>query len=157
MPKRVAVDRTYPLDALERLYRQEHDGRLKERLLAILFLYEGKTITATADLLQVNRHTVGAWLAAWNQGAYQGLKPDFKGGYAPRLSERQWQQILAQLPGQGYDIQAVKQLIYQQTGVAYSYKMVWYKLRKHYQLPYGKPYMQNRKMPADVELQIEKK
>lgn len=42
MPKQAHVETTYPKDALERLYRNEHDGRLKERLLAMLFLYEGK-------------------------------------------------------------------------------------------------------------------
>ncbi len=84
MPKQAHVETTYPKDALERLYRNEHDGRLKERLLAILWLYEGKSITHTAQLGKVSRQTVSDWLKAWNQQGYQGLKLNFSGGYAPR-------------------------------------------------------------------------
>lgn len=36
------IDTTYPKDALEQLYRTETIGQLKERLLAIIFLNEGK-------------------------------------------------------------------------------------------------------------------
>src|SRR5688500_6081826 len=140
MPKRVYVDTTYPKDALERLYRREQDGRLKERLLAILLLYEGNSVTYTAQTIQVTRQTLTTWLKGWNKNAYQGLKPNFSGGYAPRLSEQDWDQVVEQIKGKGYAIEQVRELIHKEKGVAYTYKMVWYKLRKHYQLPYGKPY-----------------
>jgi transposase len=157
MPKQVYVDRTYPKDALERLYGSEHDGRVKERLLAILLLYEGNTLTATAQTVKVTRQTVTTWLASWNQGGYQGLKPEFSGGYAPRLSHQEWDQVVEQIKGKGYDIEQVRQLIRKQKAVEYSYDMVWYKLRKEYKLPYGKPYIENEKMPVDACAQIQKK
>lgn len=157
MPKRVYVDTTYPKDALEKLYRSEQNGRLKERLLAILLFYEGKTITEVSGLLKLTRQTLTNWLSAWNKGAYQGLKPHFSGGYAPRLSRQEWDQVVESLKGKGYDIEGVRQWLIQEKGVTYTYKMVWYKLRKEYKLPYGKPYMENSKMPADAKERIEKK
>lgn len=157
MPRKVYVDTTYPKDALEKLYRSEANGRLKERLLAILMLYEGKTISEVSGLLKLTRQTLTNWLSAWNKGTYQGLKPCFSGGYAPRLSEQDWNQVVEQISGKGYDINKAREWILEQKGVAYSYKMVWYKLRKHYRLPYGKPYMENGKMPVDAKERIEKK
>ena len=157
MPKRAHVDSTYPKDALERLYRSEHDGRVKERLLAILLLYEGKSITHTAQLVKVSRQTVTDWLKSWNKAGYRGIKPNFSGGYAPRLSQKEWDELVESLKGKCYDIEQVRQKIQKEKGVSYTYKMVWYKLRKEYKLPYGKPYMQNQKMPVDAKEQVEKK
>lgn len=157
MPKRAHVETTYPKDALERLYGNEHDGRLKARLLAILFLYEGKSITHTAQLVKVSRQTVSTWLSNWNKLGYGGLKPSFSGGYAPRLSRQGWDQVVESVKGKGYDIEQVRQQIIREKGVEYTYKMVWYKLRKEYKLAYSKPYMENKKMPADAQKQIEKK
>ena len=157
MPKRAHIDTSYPKDALERLYRSERDGRVKERLLAVLLLYEGKSITGTAQLVKVSRQTVTSWLKSWNKGGYQGIKPNFSGGYAPRLSQKEWDELVGSLKGRGYDIEQVRQQLRKEKGVSYTYKMVWYKLRKEYKLPYGKPYMENKKMPADAKEQIEKK
>ena len=168
MPKCVYVDRTYPKDALERLYRREQDGRLKERLLAILLLYEGNSITHTAQSIKVTRQTLTSWLKSWNKNTYQGLKPHFSGGYAPRLSKQGWDQVVEQIKGKGYDIEQVRELIYKEKAVEYTkscrqqsctsaIKMVWYKLRKQYKLPYGKAYMENKKMPVDAKERIEKK
>jgi transposase len=157
MPKRAHVDTTYPQDALERLYRSEYDGRVKERLLAILLLYEGKSITHTAQVVKVTRQTLTSWLKSWNKAGYQGIKPNFSGGYAPRLSHKAWDELVASIQGKGYDIEQVRQRLMKEKGVVYTYKMVWYKLRKEYKLPYGKPYMQNQKMPLDAKEQVEKK
>ncbi len=156
MPKRSHVDTTYPKDALDRLYRSEHDGRVKERLLAIVLLYKGESITYTAYTIQVTRQTVTTWLKSWNKAGYQGIKPSFSGGYAPRLSQKEWDELVEQIKGKGYDIEQVRQKIQKEKGVAYTYKMVWYKLRKQYKLPYGKPYMQNQKMPAEAAKEIKK-
>jgi transposase len=157
MPKRAHVDTTYPKDALARLYRSEHDGRVKERLLAILLLYEGKSITHTAQVVKVSRQSLTSWLKHWNVAGYQGIKPNLSGGYAPRLSRKEWDELVDSIKGKGYDIEQVRQRLITEKGVAYSYKMVWYKLRKEYKLPYGKPYMQNQKMPADAKERVEKK
>ncbi len=157
MPKQVYVAKSYPIDALEKLYRSEYDGRVKERLLAILLLYKGKTLTATAQTLQVTRQTVTNWLASWNQASYQGIKPNFSGGYAARLSKLEWDQVVEQIQGKGYSIQQVRELLVEEKKVEYSYDMIWYKLRKEYKLPYGKPYLENKKMPSDAQQQLEKK
>lgn len=157
MPPQVMLEKSYPVDALAQLYRSEHDGRLKERLLAILLLYREKSITAAAELVQVRRQTVSKWVQAWNKGGYQGLKPRFSGGYRARLSEQEWGQVVAHIQGKGYEIEQVRQWIRQEKGVDYTYKMVWYKLRKQYKVPYGKPYIENGKMPKNAPQQVEKK
>ncbi len=85
------------------------------------------------------------------------MKPEFSGGYTPRLRKQEWDQVVAQIKGKGYDIEQVSALILKQKAVHYSYEMVWYKLRKEYKLPYGKPYLDNEKMPKDAGEQIQKK
>lgn len=68
------IDTTYPKDALEQLYRTESIGRLKERLLAIIFLYEGKSTKEVSALVKRSQNTVRNWRRRWNDGGYQGLK-----------------------------------------------------------------------------------
>lgn len=132
MLKLTYVDTSYPKDALERLYRSEHDGRVKERLLAIVLLYEGKSITRTAQLVRVSRQSLTTWLKTWNQGSYQGIKPNFIGGYAGRLSQKEWDELVASLKGKDYDIEQVRQQLLQEKGVSYTCKVARYKCSKQY-------------------------
>lgn len=82
--------------------------------------------------MKVTRQTVTSWLVSWNKRGYQGLKPEFSGGYTPRLRKQEWDQVVSQIKGKGYDIEQVSALILKQKAVHYSYEMVWYKLRKEY-------------------------
>ena len=71
MSRRVVIVRHLPLEELEERYRREDDSRVKERLLAILHLYEGRSIREASEAVRRSESSVKRWLRRWNGG---GLK-----------------------------------------------------------------------------------
>lgn len=151
------IDTTYPKDALEQLYRTEYDRRLKERLLAIIHLYEGKSTKEVSALVRRCPNTVRDWRRRWNEGCYQGLKLELTGGPKPQLSAEQWDAVAEHVKSKGMSIDDARQYVLERHQVNYSYDMVWRELRQKRKLPYGKPFMANDKMPADAEEQLKKR
>ena len=54
-------------------------------------------------------------------------------------------------------LEDVRFYIKDEYNVSYSYKFVWKKLRMEKKVKYGKAYIENGKMPKDVEEKIKKK
>jgi transposase len=157
MAKVQATDTVYPLDALKRLYHQEGSGRIKERLLAIIHLYEGRSPEQISKLLQRSANSIRTWRKRWNAQGYQGLKLELTGGPKAQLSAEQWQQVAVYVQDKGLSIEEVRQYIEQHYDISYGYHMVWRELRQKRGLTYGKPFMVNDKMPPDAEGQLKKK
>ena len=151
------IDTTYPKDALEQLYRTESIGRLKERLLAIIFLYEGKSTKEVSALVKRSQNTVRDWRRRWNDGGYQSLKLELTGGPKPQLNAEGWDAVAAHVKGKGMSVEDARQYVLREHKVEYSYDMVWRELRHKRKLPYGKPFMVNDKMPVDAEEQLKKR
>jgi transposase len=142
---------------LEQLYRTEANGRLKERLLAILHLYEGRRVKEVSALVKRCENTVREWRSRWNAEGYQGLKLELTGGPKPQLSEEQWDEVADNVKGKGMSIEDARQYVLQQYHVEYGYHMVWRELREKRKLSYGKPFMVNEKMPAEAQEQLKKR
>lgn len=151
------IDTTYPKDALEQLYRTESIGRLKERLLAIIHLYEGKSTKEVSALVKRCENTVRDWRQRWNNGGYQSLKLELTGGPKPQLISEDWDAVAEHVKGKGMSIEDARQYVLREYKVEYSYDMVWRELRQKRKLPYGKPFMVNDKMPVDAEEQLKKR
>ncbi|MHC1571671.1 MAG: helix-turn-helix domain-containing protein [Methanosarcinales archaeon] len=47
---------------MEEKYRKERDPTLKEKLLAILLLYDGKNIYEVSEIIRKSERTVKEWL-----------------------------------------------------------------------------------------------
>lgn len=157
MAKHNKIDKSYPFDALVQLHRTESDGRLKERLLAVLHLYEDKSVKQVSALVRRCENTVREWRSRWNAAGYQGLKLELTGGPRPRLGAGQWDEVAEHVEGKGMSIEDARQYVSQRYGAGYGYHMVWRELRQKRRLPYGKPFMVNDKRPADAEGQLKKK
>ena len=56
-------------------YRKEKDSTIKERLLAILLLYDGKSIYEVAKIIRRSERTIKEWLKRWNERGYEGILP----------------------------------------------------------------------------------
>lgn len=61
-------------ETLKSLYSTEKDGRMKTRLLTIMYLYEGKTSVPVSKLVKQSDFTVRQNLHRWNARGYEGLK-----------------------------------------------------------------------------------
>ena len=69
---------------LEAKYKQEKNPRVKERLLPILLLYEGKKVSELPSIIKRSRTSIEDWIKRWNKQGYQGLIPLFTGDLNPK-------------------------------------------------------------------------
>jgi hypothetical protein len=70
MGRKLTLIRHLSKDELERMYREEKDARVKERLLAIILLYEGKKLSELPSIIKRCRTSIEIWLKRWNEQGY---------------------------------------------------------------------------------------
>jgi transposase len=150
------IDKTYPKDALDMLYKSEANVYIKERLLAIIHLYEGKSPNEVAELLKRGGTTIREWRNRWNKEGYRGLKPNSTGGPRPKLLATQWDEVAEYVKGKGMTLHDVRNYIEDHYKVVYTYEMVWIELREKRKIRYGKAFKINKKMPDDAAVQLKK-
>ena len=97
MVGRVHLTRQVSLDELRGRYRSEKDSRVKERLLAILHLYEGKMVKEVSNIVKRSVRSIERWVREWNESGYEGLTPRFTGGPKPKLTDSEWDKIVKDL------------------------------------------------------------
>lgn len=156
MTRRVELVRRVPVGELGELYHQERDVRVRERLHAVLLLYQGYEEKVVAEILRRGCATVRRWKDAWNRGGIEALKPDFKGGYAPRISSSKWDEILEEVKGKAMTLRDVQVYVNTKYGAGYAYTSVWYWVRGKKKAPYGKPYPRDARRPVDAEMVLKK-
>ena len=153
--KPVVVRRISEIELTE-LYRNEKDVRVKERLLAIIHLYERRNIYEIADILKRSEKTIKNWLKAWNDQGYEGLIPQNRNGKDPMMPYGEWDKVIKEIEGKGMTIKDVINYVKDTRGVEYSYKGGWKVLRSIKKVKYGKPYIRNNKRPNDAESSLKK-
>lgn len=151
MVGRVHLTRQVSLDELRGRYRSEKDSRVKERLLAILHLYEGKMVKEVSNIVKRSVRSIERWVREWNESGYEGLTPRFTGGPKPKLADSEWDKIVKEIENRGMTLKDVAVYVKDTRGVHYGYKGVWEVLRRKRHVPYGKPYKMNRKRPENAE------
>ncbi len=141
---------------LDKLYKKETDLRIKERLLAIIHLYEGKNVYEVADILKRGERTIKYWLSRWNNHGYNGLTPKNRNGKKPKMSLDEWDRVIKEIEDKGMTIKDVLKYVRDTRGIDFSYKYGWRILRVVKKVKYGKPYIRNEKRPADAESFLKK-
>ncbi|MEM2759321.1 MAG: helix-turn-helix domain-containing protein [Nitrososphaerales archaeon] len=154
--RKVTIIKHLGKDELEERFKKEKNPRVKERLLAILHLYDEKKISETASIIRRSVSSVKRWLWSWNEEAYDGLMPEFTGGPKPRMPYSEWDRILEEIENKGMTLKDVKVYVKTTRGIEYSYDAVWKVLRKKMKVRYGKPYIKNSKRPDDAEAVLKK-
>jgi len=156
MVGRVHLTRQVSLDELRGRYRNEKNSRVKERLLAILHLYEGKMVKDVSKIVKRSERSIERWVAEWNGSGYEGLTPRFTGGPKPKLEESEWDKIVKEIENKGMTLKEVQVYVRDTRGVSYGYKGIWEALRRKRHVPYGKAYKMNAKRPPDAERILKK-
>jgi len=152
MPRKPKVIKHLTKEELEEKYRKEKDSTIRERLLAILLLYDGRNIYEVAEILRRSERTIKEWLRRWNNEGHEGILPrKSKRGRKPKLTDEEWDKILKEIEGKGMTLKEVTVYVKTTRGVEYAYKTVWSILRKKKKVKYGKPYIQNSKRPENAE------
>jgi putative transposase len=157
MPRKLNLTRHLTRDELEERYRKEKESRLRERLQAILLLYEGKKTGDVASSVKRARSTVENWISAWNERGVDGLIPRFTGGPKPRMEQSEWDRVVKEIENKGMTLRDVEVYVKDTRGVRYAYATVWKALRKQRKVRYGKAYKMNAKRPPDAERILKKR
>jgi transposase len=141
---------------LETTYKTEKNPRTKEKLLAILLLYNGTKVHNAATTVRRGRSTLELWIKNWNLHSVEGLKPHFSGGPKPKLPKTEWDKIVEEIENKAMTIKDVAIYVKDTRGVNYTYKAAWKILRKQRHLRYGKPYKIKGKRPQDADAILKK-
>lgn len=128
--RKVEINRKHAkYEDIERLYKEEKDGDMKLRYLAMLKFFEGYTSLDVANMLHVAGSTVREWLGRYNQYGHTGLIPQKRGGSESKLNKEQLERVsqaLQHSPREnGYNksnwsIILLKRWISREFGVSYS-------------------------------------
>jgi transposase len=156
MSRKPAITKHLPKSELDKLYRAEDNVRIKERLLAIIHLYEGKNIYVVADILKRSEKTIYNWLSRWNKHGYNGLIPQNRNGKEPKMSLVEWDEVLKEIKDKGMTIKDTVNYVKDTRGVDYSYNGAWKIIRVKKRAKYGKPYIMNTMRPANAEVLLKK-
>jgi transposase len=90
--------------------------RVRHRAHAILLSHGGKTISEIAEIFQVDRNTVSAWLDRWDELGIEGLADKPHTGAPPKLTEKEQKLALELLGESPQRIDLVLIQIQEQTG-----------------------------------------
>ena len=156
MGRKPIVIKHIPKDDLQDLYKKEKNPRIRERLLAMVHLYEGKNVYEVADILKKSKRTIKYWLSRWNKQGYEGLIPRNRSGAKPKMPYDEWDKVIKEIEDKGMTIKDVLKYVKDTRGVEYSYKAGWSVLRVTKKVRYGKPYIINEKRPTDAESFLKK-
>lgn len=116
-------------EEIEKLYKNEKDGTMKLRYLAMLKFHEGYNSHEVSRMLNVSDSTVRDWLNRYNKKGLSGLVPQQRGGSDSKLSDEQLskvKEVLQQTPREnGYNksnwtIPLLRLWILREFGVKYS-------------------------------------
>ena len=125
-------------EELEEKYRKERDPTIKEKLLAILLLYDGKNIYEVSEIIKRSERRVKEWLKRWKKERYEGIMPETrKRGRKPKISSEEWDKILKEIEGKAMTLKEVTVYV-KRRSVEYAYKTVWTILRGKKKVRYGK-------------------
>lgn len=94
--KLLVLTRPVDFDELEqeiRSARREKMPRYLERLQSLRALAQGDSRKKVANRVGRQPQTVRAWIKAWNESGFEGLRPEFKGDPSCNLSEEQIEEL----------------------------------------------------------------
>lgn len=92
--KALQITRASPTkDELKELYRNENDGRMKERYHAIYLMYVLKNANKVSKLLLRSKKTILNWISAFNEAGIEGLIRDSPPGRKFYLTNEQMEEL----------------------------------------------------------------
>ena len=135
-----SIDDLNELKEIDRLLdKYKYFYNMYRRLLVIKNVKDGMSRGDDANVVNVHRKTAENWVKLYNKNGLDGLEPDYSNcGLDCRLSDYQLEELrnlIVQSPGK-YNVESIRLLIIKKYNVEYSYKQVWYILRRKLKLNY---------------------
>ncbi len=114
--------------SFEKIYRNEHDAKTKERMLLVLNVVYNNIIPAHATKdLHRSRAWASDWLKRYDKEGIDGLKDRTKSGRPTEIPEDIEYQIKKELSRskQGWTTKQVEELIIKKSGIKYHYTHIY--------------------------------
>ena len=107
---------------LEYAYKREKDARVKERMLLIMLIKDGKMPAHAARELHRAKSWAYTWRDRYDSEGIEGLRDKPRSGRPPMISQKVQVSIRKQLKSNpyGWKTREVMRLIYKRAGVVYS-------------------------------------
>ena len=115
--------------SFEKIYRNEHDAKTKERTLLVLnVLYNDIIPAQAAKELHRSRAWASKWLKRYQKECIEGLKDRTKSGRPTEISEEIVYQIKKELSNskQGWTTKQAEELIIKKSGIKYHYIHIYH-------------------------------
>jgi putative transposase len=119
--------------SFEKIYRNEHDAKTKERMLLVLNVVYNNIIPAHATKdLHRSRAWASDWLKRYDKEGIDGLKDRTKSGRPTEIPEDIEYQIKKELSSskRGWTTKQVEELIIKKSGIKYHYTHIYRILHK---------------------------
>jgi len=91
-------------EGLKEKYKKTNNNKLAKKYLAILKMYEGKTVPKIAEELYITPEIVRIWVHRWNNLGLDGLKAKSQPGKPPTLSKDEQQRLIGDILGYPQEI-----------------------------------------------------
>ena len=135
---------------LELLHRYEKDGRVRDRIKAVLLKNEGWKNKAIAQALRIHKETVRAHITDWTSD--EKLKPENGGSYS-KLDKKQSQLLEKHLEQKTYTrVIDICVFVESETGIRYTISGMTKWLQNH-----GFSYKHPKEVPAKADLKKQEK
>lgn len=119
------------IDELWNLYRQEKDGKVKERLLIVIWMKEGVTSYEVGRRLNCPHSKAIYWHKRFKTEGIEGLKTRLASGRPIKMSDEIIQKIKKELEDKNFwQTKWVSELIYNETSIKYSQRHITRLLHK---------------------------
>lgn len=96
--RRIKLTREIDREVLEAKYKEETDYRVRERLLMIIHVLDGKSALEIGEILLCSPTTVSKWVKRFNDGGLEGLKDQERQGAPRKVDYEDLKQALDKKP-----------------------------------------------------------
>ena len=109
------------VDVLEEAYRRERDPKVRERVLMVIGILDGKTTRKVAADLHCPQPNVVYWKRRFKEEGVDGLRDRPRSGRPPKVASWRLERVKTLIEEKQYwTATEVMKLIHEQTGVWYS-------------------------------------
>ncbi|MDP2947049.1 MAG: winged helix-turn-helix domain-containing protein [Nanoarchaeota archaeon] len=116
------------INFLKKVYKREHDGKIKERLLILIHSFEGKSSRTVGNIIKCDQKLVLFWKKRYVAEGHEGLKTKQRSGKPTIFSRRQEEKIRNKIsddnPANPWTTKKVCDLIKKETGLKYAQRHV---------------------------------
>ena len=130
--------------------RERSRARIVPMLIFIRMLYKGKSVPEAASELSVSKRSGYLWLERWNREGIEGLIPLHGGGFRPKLTSEQMDQLREDVSKGSWTTDEVMKHIKLRFNVDYSIRQVS-RILKKFKMHHAKPYPHDYRRPKDAE------